>query len=244
MSCKTTTILLTAALAAFGQGSVDPKGIFVTPGNNNPRPAVKYGIRLSRNGEARPVAASYRFQSGDRFQFQFEVSQSSYLYLLQREIEGDPASMEQYVGAKGIVVVRDEDDKRPASSKYQLLWPVNSSSVRLTGHQPQTVPSQGQFFQLDNRPGLEKIVMVVSPKPLDLESEFPGATGAAPRKRNDSDADVLGQLRKNLDAMEGNTASSAAVESKGICVGDCNSYSAPRNPSDPFLVVIDLRHFR
>jgi hypothetical protein len=247
---KTTIVLLAAALASFGQG-VDPKGIFVTGSGNNNRPAVKYGIRLNRGGESRPVAASYRFQSGDRFQFQFEMNQPSYVYLLHRELEGDPDSMERYVGAKGIVVVRDDDNRRPPSSKYQLLWPTGGDNVRLSGRQPQTVPGQGQYFQFDSTPGLEKVVMVVSPKPLDLERDFPGAGKRDDsarrddsRRRNDSDSDVLGQLKKDLDAMESNTASAEGSSSKGICVGECDSYSAPRNPAEPFLVVIDLRHFR
>jgi len=244
MFSKTTGIALMAALACFAQG-VDPKGIFVTPGKNNDnRPAVKYGITLIRNGEPRPVAASYRFQSGDRFQFQFETSESSFVYLLTREIEGDPDSMQRYVGAKGIQVVRDDD--RRSQPKYQVLWPTNGENIRLAARQPQAIPNR-QYFQFDNNPGLEKIVLVVSPKPLDIDRELAGTPGPPPRGnggRKDSEGDVMGQLTRSLAAMDSNAASAEPVASKGVCVGDCASYSAPKNPSDPYLVVIDLRHFR
>jgi hypothetical protein len=247
---KVIVLMVAAGLTGFGQ--IDPKGIFVTPPANDDRPAVKYSIRLSHHGEVKPVASSYHFQSGDHFQFIFETSRTSYVYLLQRELVGDPDAMQRYVGSKGIVVVRDDDNKKPpASAPYHLLWPANGENVRLEARRPQTIPIQaGLQFEFDNQPGLEKIVLVVSPKPMDLERDFPGSTrggsATAPPagKRNDSDDDVLAQLRKDLDAMDRNTASAEATASKGICVGECASYSAPRNPANPFLVVIDLRHFQ
>jgi hypothetical protein len=165
------------------------------------------------------------------------------VYLLTRELQGDPDTMERYVGSKGIVVVHDGDDSNGAAPKYQLLWPTGGNSVRLTAHKPQMVPGQN-WFQFDEKPGLEKLVLIVSPKPLDVERLFPGAGRAeAPAAHNDTNDDVLGQLRKDIEAMDKNSVVED-TSSKGICVGDCNNYVAPQNPANPYLVVIDLRHFR
>jgi hypothetical protein len=251
--------MYTALSAASLLAQVDPKGIFVSPGNGNGggggnnggganRPAVKYSIQLERNGQARPVAASYQFRDKDRFRFLFEVSQNSYVYLLHRQLEGDPDSMERYTGAKGISVVRDEDNRAPAPSGFTLLYP-SSGNVRLTAREPRALPNNSEFFQFDTNPGLEKIVLVVSNSPLDMsgfvKKRSRTQSGGGGNSRNDSDNDVLGQLSKDIEAMEANTVTvSDQAGAKGICVGDCNGYSAPRNPGKPFLVNIDLRHYR
>ena len=53
--------------------------------------------------------------------------------------------------------------------------PVTQTQTRYrTEYQTQTVPVGRQYFQFDNEPGMEKVVLVVSPKPIDLERDFPG----------------------------------------------------------------------
>lgn len=252
-----------AALAAstmFAQ-EAGAKGIFVTGGGNNgggsnnqPRPAVKYSVQLARAGDGmRPVAVSHRFQTGDRFRFLFESSQDCYVYLMHRQLHGNPDSMERYVGSKGIITVRDDDNSGRSSGNYTLLYP-QSGSIKLTARQAQQVPARDSF-ELDTDTGIEKIVMVVSPTPIDVRRLFNVQNGApsnqgnnggnAGRKpRNDSEDDVMGQLRKEIESLSANSTSEHETNSKGICVGDCNSYSAPRNPQKPFLVTIDLRHYR
>jgi hypothetical protein len=246
---KSTTLLLAVAAACLAQ--VNPKDIFVSGGGNGSnggnRPAIKYIIQLNRDGEVRPVAASYRFQSGDKFRFLFESNQPVFVYLGLRSMEGDPDTMEHVVGAKGVIVVRDEPGKRPAAeSRYHLLWPNDGRNVRLAAHQAQTVPASGQYFEFDASPGMEKIVLVASPERMDPEKLFPGARlqKQPAGSHDDSNDDVLGQLRKDIETMDHNTASVSDPSSKGICVGPCDNYSSPRNPTDPFLVVIDLRHFQ
>jgi hypothetical protein len=246
-------ITLSALSAASLLAQIDPKGIFVTPGDggnsgggSGNRPAVKYSMQLERGGEARPVAASYQFRDRDRFRFLFEVSQTSFVYFLHRQLNGDPDSMERYTGAKGISVVRDEDNRAPAPSGFTLLYPSNPSGVRLTARQPQRVPGNGDYFQLDTNPGVEKIVLVVSSQPLDMSGFVKKRSRTQPGggSRNDSDNDVLGQLRKDIEAMDANTVTvNDQPSAKGICVGTCDGYSAPRNPGKPFLVNIDLRHY-
>ena len=230
--------LMIAAVACMGQ-EVNPKGVFVTPANDPAaRPAVKYSIKLNRNGDVRPVAASYRFQTGDKFQFLFESNQSNYVYVLHRAVEGDPDRMEQYAGAKGIIVTGGDNK---ADQRYQVLWPT-SGAVKITANKAQSMPSGNQFFEFDAKPGLEKIVLVVSPQPIDVAKYFnvAGNANSGSGGRKDKDEDVLGQLT----AMDKNTVSVADATDKGICVGSCDGYSAPRDPGKPFLVNIDLRHFR
>lgn len=255
MTKKLILVSVLASAAALCQ-KVDPKGIFVSGGGSGSgtsggHPSVKYSIKLERNGEPRAVATSYRFQDHDRFRFLFEVNQPYYVYLLHRQLEGDPDGMERYTGAKGITVVREGDSRAPqASGSFTLLYPTKGS-VRLSGRQPQTIPANGEYFQLDTKSGIEKIVMVVSPYEIDM-SRFTrtpapsgGGNGNGNGSRNDSNGDVMGQLSKEIAEMDRNSVSvSDEPSAKGICVGDCNGYTAPRNPGKPFLVNIDLRHYR
>jgi hypothetical protein len=224
---------LLAAIAAFAE---DPKGIFVASGSDN-KPAVKYSMKLNRGGEMQPVLPSQHFKSGDKFQFVFETNQPLYVYFLLRSIDGNPDSMDQVAGSKGITVVREE--KKP--SNYQLIWPVNGKSTRLAAHQAQTVPGKGKFFQFDDQQGLEKVVMLFSPQPLDMNVLFPRTSGSSGRSAPTGEA--LAKTKTQIEAMDANTTSSDTAD-RGICVGECETYSTPKNPTDPFLVVVDLKHYR
>ena len=102
-----------------------------------------------------------------------------------------------------------------------------------TGNVTLSLDEYNRLLALANRPG----------KKSDLPP-LPYILKRADLKFRVSNDDVLGQLKKDLEAMDSNTASVDPTASKGICNGECSSYAAPRNPNSPLLKVIDLRHFR
>ena len=231
---------------------LDPKGIFISstatgaPGATAAYPALRFRIELNRNGKAGPVASTYRFQSGDRFRFVFELNQSSYVYVVNRSVEGNPDALGAMLGTRGINVVDQNANASAGAPKLQLLWPARGTNARLAGGQPQSVPGATQFFEFDTNPGLEKISVLVSPYPVDPGRYFTGLARVSPPSaagnREDTNADVLSQL-EDLKSLDGNTATDPGA-SRGICVGDCSQYSAPRNPAQPFVVTVDLLHAR
>jgi hypothetical protein len=237
--------LATAFLCMAGQP--DPKGIFIAPAPNGvAHPAVKVRIELNRNGQSTPVASTYRFQSGDRFRLVFELNQPSYVYVVNRSIEGNPDALGSLLGTRGINVVNQGTAARPAAPNVHLLWPARGTAAQLAAGQPQSVPGAGQFFQFDMTPGLEKLAVLVSPYAVDPARFITGLPGASPpsgqRNREDTNTDVLSQL-DDLRSLEGNTATDPG-NSKGICVGDCSQYSASKNPAQPFVLTVDLLHAR
>jgi len=244
------SFLITSAMAfTCLAADPDPRGIFLASNTSTPGatayPAVKFRIELNRNGQVSPVPATYRFQSGDRFHFLFELNQSSYVYVVNRSVEGDPDQMGALLGTRGINVVNQGPGAREGAPGLQLLWPAQGGNARLAAGQAQSVPGPTQYFEFDTKPGLEKIALVVSPYPVDPSKYFPGLPGApqpSASNREDTNEDVLAQLQ-DLRSLESNTATDSGTN-RGICVGDCSQYSAPRNPAQPFILTVDLLHAR
>jgi hypothetical protein len=237
-----------AALLCRG-GQPDPRGIFIAPAANGAaHPAVRVQIELNRNGQATPVPATYRFRSGDRFRLLFELNQPSYVYVVNRSVEGNPDALGPMLGTRGINVVDQNVAAKPGAPRLQLLWPGRGGGARLAAGHPQTVPGGGQFFEFDQNPGLEKLALLVSPYPIDPGRLFTGLggsttpAGSGAGSRQDTNADVLSQL-DDLKSLDGNTATDPG-NSRGICVGDCSQYSAPKNPAQPFVLTVDLLHAR
>lgn len=212
------------------------KGINVVPGAGSGTAALKYDVLLQRGEREEAVATSRRFVDGDKFKLRFEVNHDSYVYVLHRTLDGNPDQMERYTGTKGIRTIHEEDRSSHGSGKYRLLYPARNTGEDnlLRSRRPTVVPEGGRnFFQMDNDPGIEKLVVVVSPKPVDIARLFNLTTERG--NSNDSDPDIDNQLKGAVD----NT-----VDSKGICVAPCSEYAAPRASGKPILVNVDLRHYR
>lgn len=248
---KRTLPIVLAAAACCWSGEVDPRGIFISStaphvtGTAAP-PALKLRIELSENGRFVPVPNTYRFRSGDRFRFFFELSQSSHVYVVNRSIEGNPEALRDILGTRGINLVNQAAGAAAARPAFHVLWPSAGADTPLLARQTQSIPGQTQFFEFDANPGIEKISVLVSPYPIDLAKYFTGlpSTGhpGVAGRRNDTNADVLSEL-EDLRSLDGNTATDPGA-SRGICVGDCSQYSAPKVSGRPFIVTVDLLHSR
>jgi len=255
MLTRLCTFLLLGAIAGCG-ADLDPRGIFIsstvpTPTGGTapaaPRPAVRFRIEMVQNGQAVPVTATHRFQSGDRFRFAFELSQTSHVYVVNRSIEGNPEGLRDLLGTRGINVVNQSAGAPAGPPKFQMLWPPAGADAPLPARQTESIPGPSQFFEFDANPGIEKISVLVSPYPIDASKYFTGMNTPRPRtppagRHDDTNADVLSQL-EDLRSIDGNTTTDPGT-SRGICVGDCSQYSAPNNPAQPFIVTVDLLHSR
>lgn len=240
-------LVMAAAMPVFAQ--VTARGVFLDTGDDR-KPAVKFNVLLDRDGEKKVVPANYSFRSGDRMKFRFEMNRDNYIYVLHSSIETEQA--DRYLGEKGIDIIRDEGRRGQGKASYQLLFPTEGAgqSNLIKQRTVKSVPTgETAFFRMDENPGVEKLLVVVSPKPIDIAKYFDvrgklrsGGTGgerSGERKsRKDTDDDVLGQLSRTLMDITGN----ATVDARGIDVVD--DYASPKNSAKPMLITVDLRHVR
>lgn len=244
---KFATVTLLAALPALAQTGAGAKGIFLDQSDDR-KPAMKFSVLLDRQGEQKTVPSTYTFEDGDKMKFRFELNKDSYIYVLHRTVEG--ADADKYAGERGIEVIRDDDRKNKNKESYQLLFPNNVSgqSNLIKAHNVKSVPTADRnYFVMDTNPGMEKLLVVVSPKPIDITKYFDvktgkmrddsGSTAGNRKPKNDTDDDVLGQLTRTLLDYSGNSTVESA---KGIDVVD--GYASANSGSKPMLVTVDLRH--
>lgn len=239
------------------------KGIFrdggssANNGSANPpataRAAVKFDVLLMQDGEWRPVSARYEFRSGDKFKFRLQSNRDGYIYLLNRTFNGDNVTE---LAAKGIERVRTEDSqRRPEGATYRLLYPLKNDGNKVKANHWVVLPG-ADSFNMDNRPGVEKLYIIVSSQPMRWDNRFDVESGeirtgsggntsnaSNNRPRNDRDEDVLSQLNKDLAAYAAN-GQTAILEQKGIIRtgSDSESYGVVRDSSKPAQFEVSLRH--
>lgn len=214
-------------------------------GANN-RSAIAFDVLLRHNGNWVSVGPQYEFHSGDQFRFRVKSNRQGYIYLLNRTFNGDP----EMLAAKGIDRVRVEDrQRRPESPTYRLLYPLKGDKNTVSADQWITLPGSDSF-NMDSRPGVEKLYVIVSAHPLNLAQHFSLETGqirssssaSSSGRRNDSDDDVLGQLNKELETYAAN-GQTAAVSEKGIIrSGQSESYGVLRDSGKPAQFEVSLKH--
>lgn len=233
-------LILTAVTVAFAL----PSGARLAAGTQDTgvkgvyREAKRNGVKLSifatDGSKRRRVATDYEFKSGDGFELELETNQRSYVYVVNRTLSGDPGSL----GSKGIERIRDDDRRdRPRTPAYKLLYPMKTDPKVAEANKPFKLTG----FRMDEKPGVEKMFIVVSAKPLDISRYFDvngdQRTGRGPR--NDSDGDVLDQLNKDLADWSQNAESALP---KGI-ERDPEGYGVVRDTTKPGVVELSLLHF-
>jgi hypothetical protein len=228
-----TLLALAVALPSFAQTGGDPRGIFLDRGDETSS-AIRFSVLLDRDGVRKVVPATYTFQSGDRMKFQFELNHGRYIYILLHSVAADPANLDRYAGTRGIEVIRDEDQRAPAIDSWKLLFPTQEAGTNnlVSARAVKAIPSAGTaYFRMDKKPGMEKLLVVVSPTPLDFGAYFDTRTG---KLRNGAE-DVVGRLSRCLIDYGGNSR----LSSSGI---EVDAYAAASSASKPMLVPVDLRH--
>jgi hypothetical protein len=142
---------------------------------------------------------------------------------------------------KGIERVRNDDrTERGDRAKYTLLYPLEGDrAARTKPGTPFAVPD----LRMNSEPGVEKIYVVVSAKPINIGDYFDtsgkqrtGRRRTAPAAgTNDTDEDVLGQLNKDLADWNAN----AEVSAKGVE----RATGVARDAAKPAMAELTLKHF-
>ena len=210
-------------------------------------------VLLERNGNLRRVSSTHRFRSGDRFRVEVEPNRAAFIYVLNRTLRGDERSLQ----SKGIEVIRGEDrrDRSGSRQRYSLLYPApgrRPAAVR-AGARVQ-LPSRDGYFVMDDEPGIERVYLVASERPVDVLRYFDPEdgrqrTGRPPAGGGGSiEDDVLDQLNARLASWVGNADVAMADEdaaSKGIDVagyGIVKEDDRPGGSSRIAAVEVSLRH--
>lgn len=237
------------AFAPLHAEEVDAKGLFLSKA----RDGLKFNVLLDRDGRQSTVSTGHRFRSGDRMRFQFEINRDAYVYVVHRQIDGDPASeaVSRYAGLKGIRMVLGSgsssadlprDTVSPTdvagSAKplnYRLLFPSQGAGRenKLTANKVHAVPyTERRHFAMDDDPGIEKLYVIVSPAKLErLEGLF----------GNDGTLAEEGGADGRVTAMLAQYSGNAGVSiGKGIMV---ESYGVGVEPGKPFMAEVDLAHY-
>ncbi len=212
---------------AIGGKPSEPK----TPSAASGKLGVEYHI-LTDAPEA--VSSAHRFRSGDRFKLQFRVNQDSYVYVLNRTVAGSSLS-------RGI-------DVEPASKAraYKLLHPRGKPDSNRVGGDRTVVLPPDDYFQMDQTPGEEKVIILVTRNPIDIGKYFNIETGDySPAVRSDSGGDIEGQLNRDLHLWSENAEFAEAPnssDSRGIQVDRVESVGIARDSQKPMVLVLDLNH--
>jgi hypothetical protein len=228
-------LIATAVLPVPAQQQSGARGIYI----EGARPALRFYVALERDGHTSNVSADYAFHSGDRMKFQFDVNKDSYVYVLHTTVDGDAAKVERYAGTRGIEVIRQDDRNRKTDS-WDLLFP-NSGSGRdnlIKANALTSIPSApGQFFKMDEKPGLEKLTIVAAPRPLGLEAYFDTTSGKMHEGAGD---EIRNRLTRSLMDYSGNSIVDSATRGIEIVEG----YAGSKDSAKPIVVVVDLRHVK
>lgn len=229
-------VLLSATLMSlFSQQA--PSGarelFFAGAARPSAHPAARYSIEHFRDGKPTAVAKSHRFYDGDEFQFVLELNAPAYIYVLNRTLPGHPETLRKYTGAKGIALVRADDQKKEPKERFELVFPKGPSSEALRKAGKQVVPGNGKRLRFDDQPGIEKLVVLVSLRPLDVAKYFPLQAAGNAGAGNQAE----------IAELERNTMISEPASQREICLDGCAHYSAPRDPAKPFVVNVDVLHY-
>jgi hypothetical protein len=226
-----------AASAAAGQESA--RGLYI----DNKSSGVTWNILIDRGTERLLASATHPFKSGDKLTLQLELNRAGYVYILNRTLNGDPDALK----SKGIEMIQSEDREKPPSADrapYRLLYPSpkDTGSNFLAAHQTHSIR-----LRMDQNPGVEKMLIVVSAKPVDLSHEFnlktgdmvtvkpapkpapkPGPGGGGAGARIDTNDDALARLNQKLIDFGDNAEVAHSDSQRGIIL------PAPGKPgSDP-----------
>jgi len=102
---------------------------------------LDYRILLDDNGGARRVDEKYHFHGGDRFRIELRPAFNAHVYIVNRG---------------------------PRQTSYSFLFPTRKITIEnpLPENQAVTLPGGDAWYTLDNRPGIENVVLTASTMPL------------------------------------------------------------------------------
>jgi hypothetical protein len=205
--------IATVAAVALAQEVQPPKerGVRLRDQPTN----VQYDVELIRGGGRAVVPVNYKFQNGDRFVLRVKVAAPYYVYLLNRTFVGAP---DQIRSSRQIRLVPDGKAEPPKAGKpapqasaYSLVYPA-SGDRQLAPGVVNMLPGPSMALEMDEHPGAEHMVLVLSPTPLKVASMFsangelrvPGAARSADERAAVEATlnDQLAEMARNAELAE------------------------------------------
>lgn len=167
---------------------------------------VVYNLTLVGDGRRVEVSPSHVFHNGDQVALRLLSSRDAFVYVFNRTITGDPDEI-----APRSLVLEDEirQDGTAVLRGVRLLYPEPGQVARLRANVHTAIPARGKALTLADPVGVEKLYVVISPRPLDLSTLADATPTAeavppAPAPSNDSASDVDARLSRFID-IAGNT---------------------------------------
>lgn len=189
--------------------------------------ASYYILLKNPDGSTSKVLANRTFYSGDRFQLAVKVKNASYVYIVNEEENGVP----------------------------RLLYPQNGYSNYIPKMGEVVLPVKG-YFEFDSKPGNEKLLVYVSPEPIngDVVAKIANSKPDVVQYSLAQVAEVCnaGEDQKSTYASKGISFSdevpcsnsvdsmakpASAYASKGITFGEDNASDAASNHNPASYVV-------
>jgi hypothetical protein len=227
---STTLFVVSPGLAA-DESLRAVKGLYLDREHHPALNGMRFDIELERpEGGSVEVPVTYEFHSGQRIWLRMDMRNTAYVYVLNRTLNN---------GDKGIAAIRDEDIQRPpvAADAPRLVFGPEKISRGAARRAPKS-----SALRFDLNPGIEKLYVILSPKPLHLESLF------GPEGRmlvDDGHRDSLRNLDNDLSTWAGNSEYAAPDKegAKGIAQ-DNYGYCVERRPNEALMFEITLAHSR
>jgi len=205
---------LILAAVAFARLACAQGGLEITgAAKATPKAGVHYTVELVRDGVHQAVSPNFPFKTGDRVSLKVRSDFDAYVYVLNRTMTGDPEAL----ATRSMALVAEDDvHNRPSECPYDLVYPVAGEQLKLKAGVAQSVPPRGQTMQMNDPPGVEKLLLIVSPHPEnDIMAMFASKNGCLNRPagtapaagggtKTDSDTDVLNRFNKRVLDMEQN----------------------------------------
>lgn len=222
-----------------------------------------FKLILHRNGKAAEVPNNYEFRSGDKFAVQVRLNEGSgYLYVLNRTITGQPDRI-RATASRGIrlasngkpteVSAEEEEtmlrNESASASEYRLVYPASHRKVT---REWITVPA-GDLFEMDANPGLEQLLVIISPRQLTdftnvLNSSAKASTKPERMKAQQAVRGELAQMAANSETVE------PPLDSRSILIDNLPrqknqdpgtskpGVAAPIQATRPYLIELTLVH--
>jgi hypothetical protein len=218
------------------------RGILRDPTTHDQQ-GVEFYVVMPDTGEH--ISTEHQFRSGDRFTFRFVLKREAYVYLLNRTLTAvDPVQLHA-VRSKGVIrVVSAQGEKAfPSDDEpYYLLLPTNPTQPKMIRPGGFTDPD---MFRMDDKPGLEILTLIVSPKPLDISRYL-----IAGRTTEDTPDAALQNLetgglavwRRNCEINFAPPDGYQLTNAKGIREVARESYALAGDSAEPFAFEITLVH--
>ncbi|MBL8217056.1 MAG: hypothetical protein JNK87_40425 [Bryobacterales bacterium] len=233
-----TLALLVGATSASEPPGISTKGVALIKREGG----AAFTIQLQRGNQIAEVPSDFEFRSGDKFRIRLNVTGGRrYVYVLNRTLQGDARALEttrdlrlelQERSAPVPGGLQPASHGRVTTSDYVLVYPAKGHQIIPAGWV--TIPTSG-MFGMDQQPGMEKLYVVFSGRPLtQFAALLDGAGGpsqAPPRQSPPQVAKV--QRQQEIDVQLTSMLRNSEVAAPPVATRGVEFVPAPPSAAAP-----------